>query len=129
MSEAPDLLMSSLRMFGMLVFLLAGLLIVHRFVRRGANGEIRGYGCSLIRILGNTPLGGKRSISLVEVPGGVLVLGLSSDGVRLLSRIDDPDSLQMIRQWEQARATASLSDPFRKLASKLMPARRGGGES
>jgi flagellar biogenesis protein FliO len=119
--------MSSLRMFGMLVFLLAGLLIVLRYFRRGANGEIRGFGCGLIRILGSTPLGGKRSISLVEVPGSVLILGLSSDGIRLLSRIDDPEALREIRQWEDSRATVSFSDPFKKLASKLMPARRSGG--
>jgi flagellar biogenesis protein FliO len=39
-------------------------------------------------------------VTLVEVPGAVLVLGVAGDRMQLLTRIDDPAILERIRSRE-----------------------------
>jgi flagellar biogenesis protein FliO len=54
----------------------------------------------LIRVLASHYIGVKKAVMLVEVPGAVLVLGVAGDRMQLLSRIDDPATLERIRSRE-----------------------------
>jgi len=43
---------------------------------------------------------------LVEVPGCVLVLGVSGDRIQMLTRLDDPQVLERVRSYESAEAVS-----------------------
>jgi flagellar biogenesis protein FliO len=78
-------------MIGVLVLIVGGLIFLNHYVRRQVNagGGMRGQ--RQLSVLETTHLGVKRSISMVQVPGAVLVVGVTSDRINLLERIDDPD--------------------------------------
>lgn len=44
----------------------------------------------LIRVLGQRSLGAKKSVTVLEVDGQRLVLGLTADSIRVLARTGDP---------------------------------------
>lgn len=65
-----------------LLLVLGGVLL---WLKRGAHGQNNPIA---INKLASVPLGGKRSLALVDVLGEKLVLGLSEKGLVLLARID-----------------------------------------
>jgi len=120
MNMAPDALSTTMQMLTALAIVLGGLLVVFyvmkRFVRRDAGGP----GNPLIRIIASQYLGVKKSIALVEVPGTVLVIGISNDSMRLLTKIEDQLVLEAIRQ-EKSRLTPSFSDHLQRLLTRFKP--------
>lgn len=119
MNYHPDLISTSLKMLIVLAILVGGLLITFYYTRRKFGKQIGGSKGKLIRVLGNTYIGVKKQISLVEIPGAVLVLGLSSDNISLLAKIDDDEILGNIRAFEEAKALPSFSDQLQKLSSRF----------
>jgi flagellar biogenesis protein FliO len=55
---------------------------------------------------------------LVEVPGTVLVLGVSNDNISLLTKIEDPSVVDAIRQ-QTSRLTPSFSDHLQRLTTRF----------
>lgn len=101
MNGAPELIPSALKLIAALATVLGGLFVAVHFARRyfrGAGGSVR-HG--LVRVIASLPIGVKKSVMLVDVPDGVLVLGVSGDRIQLLSRIDDPETLQRVRSQER----------------------------
>lgn len=91
MSQSPDLIMATVKMVLSLAIVLTLLFVLQRWLRRVQPGaSVAGRG-RLIKVLGSHYLGPKKSIAMVKVPGAILVLGIGSDRVNLLTRIDDPD--------------------------------------
>ena len=72
MNYDPDLISTSLKMLAVLTILLGGLLIILYYTKRKFVSQVGGSKGRLIRILGNTYIGVKKQISLVEIPGAVL---------------------------------------------------------
>ena len=91
MNYPPEMTTTAIKMILSLIFVLAVLWGLYRFTRRGLNANVLGTDGRLIRVLASHYLGIKKSITLVQVPGAVLVLGISADRVNLLSRIKDPE--------------------------------------
>jgi flagellar biogenesis protein FliO len=58
----------------------------------------------------------------VEVPGAVLVLGVSNDTIALLTKIEDPGVLDGIKQ-ETSRITPSFSDHLQRLTTRFKQAK------
>jgi flagellar biosynthetic protein FliO len=56
----------------------------------GVRANIRGKG-RLIQVVDHTPMGMKKSVSLVKVPGKHLLLGLTNDRIELITEIADED--------------------------------------
>jgi flagellar biogenesis protein FliO len=119
MNYHPDLISTSLKMLIVLAILLGGLLITFYYTKRKFGKQIGGSKGKLIRVLGNTYIGVKKQISLVEIPGAVLVLGLSSDNISLLAKIDDDEILGNIKTFEETKVLPSFSDQLQKLSSRL----------
>lgn len=115
MNYTPDLITTSLKMLMSLVIvlgiILAGFYFSRRFIKRKAGDSKE----KMIRVLANSYIGVKKSISLVEVPGVILVLGITSDNICLLSKIEDKDILNKITIPEKEKITSSFSDHLRKL--------------
>jgi flagellar biogenesis protein FliO len=93
MNYQPDLWVTGLRLglsLGLVLLLGWGAMVLgRRFLMKTPAGG----GGRLMQVLGHQYLGLKRTVTLVKIPGAVLVLGVTADRIQLLSRIDDPDQL------------------------------------
>jgi flagellar protein FliO/FliZ len=120
MSTAPDAISTTLQMLMALAIVLGGLLVVFYLMKRFLRRDAGGPGNPLIRVLASQYLGIKKNIALVEVPGTVLVLGISNDNIRLLTKIEDQGALDAIRQ-QTSRLTPSFSDHLQRLTTRFKP--------
>jgi flagellar protein FliO/FliZ len=96
MSYGPELTGAALKMVLALVLVLAVLWGVQRWARRNLVTGGAGAKGRLVRVLGSHYLGVKKSITVVQVPGSVLVLGIGAEQITLLSRIDDPQAISQL---------------------------------
>jgi len=96
-ADSLGILPSSLKMLSMLALVLGLMfLLFHGFKKFVLKGTAFGRHDRWVRVLGTSFLGPKKSIALVEVAGEVLVLGIASDNISLLSRIDDEDKIERL---------------------------------
>jgi flagellar protein FliO/FliZ len=118
MNQSPEFIYAAIKMIIVLGLLLGGLVLALHLVKKLAarrDGQTKGR---MIRVLANTYLGVKKSVSLVEVPGCVLVLGVTADRINLLARIDDPDTLETLAGADNEAPRLSFSDHIQKLSSR-----------
>jgi len=106
MSAGPELIPSALKLVAALATVLGGMFVAVHFARRYLRTSGGAARHELVRVIASRPIGVKKSVALVEVPDGVLVLGLSGDRIQLLSRIDDPETLQHVRAQGRPPGTA-----------------------
>jgi flagellar protein FliO/FliZ len=76
----------------------------------------------LIRVVASQYVGIKKNIALVEVPGAVLVVGISNDNISMLTKIEDKIVIEGIRQ-ERSRITPSFTDHLQRLTAKMKQAK------
>lgn len=116
MMSSPDLTMAGLKMVLVLVLLLGLLLAALYAVRRlSGAGHLSGRP---IRILSSTHLGPRKVISLVEIPGRILVLGITKNDIRVLDRIDDADILARFSAPEGEDGVPPFSAHLKRLLSR-----------
>ena len=65
----------------------------------------------------STYVGVKKNISLVEIPGALLVLGVTNDAINLLAKIEDEEVLRKFSEPEEEKISGSFSDQLRKLVA------------
>jgi flagellar protein FliO/FliZ len=118
MNYHPDLISTMLKMITALVIVLGGLFIVFYFLRRILKREVGGSSEKLIRVLASSYIGVKKNISLIEVPGSILVLGVTSDNICLLTKIEDEEILNRFKRPEEKKRSTSFSDQLNKLCSR-----------
>lgn len=119
MNYHPDLLSTALKMIIALVIVLGGLFIVFYFLKRILKRKVQGSSEKLIRVLASSYIGVKKNISLIEVPGSILVLGVTSDNIRLLAKIEDEEILNRFKKLEEKKRSTSFSDQLSKLSLGL----------
>ena len=122
MNMAPDALSTTLQMLTALAIVLGGLLVVFYLMKRFLKRDVGESGNPLIRVIASQYIGIKKNIALVEVPGAVLVVGVSNDNIALLTKIEDPGVLDGIKQ-ETSRITPSFSDHLQRLTTRFKPAK------
>lgn len=118
MSAPPELIPSAFKMLGSLAVVLGGLFVVVYLARRFFQRPGAASGERLVRVLATHYIGVKKAVTLVEVPGAVLVLGVAGDRIELLSRIDDAQTLERIRLREP-QAAASFGDHLSRLTARM----------
>ena len=123
MNTAPDALSTALQMLTALGIVLGGLLIVFYLVKRFIKKDVSGSKEQFIRVIANQYIGIKKNIALVEVPGAVLVVGISNDNISLLTKIDDQTVLDGICQ-ERPQTTYSFTDHLQRLTGKIKTAKQ-----
>lgn len=106
MSGAPDFAASALGMLAALAAVLAAVAAVYLAARRLMRGQGTASADAPIRVLASQFIGVKKNIALVEVPGSVLVLGISGERISLLDKIEDPRLLESLRSRLEGRPTA-----------------------
>jgi flagellar biosynthetic protein FliO len=85
-----ELMAAAAKLLGVLALMIGGLLVFNRYSRRCLNGRSAG-GHKALQVLESTPVGLKKSVTLIRVPGAVLVLGVANDRITLLDRIEGRD--------------------------------------
>jgi flagellar biogenesis protein FliO len=120
MNTTPDMLATAFKMLAALGLVLGGLGIFFYLTRRVMRKNSGGYKDQLIRVLASQYVGLKKNISLVEVPGAILVLGISGDTICLLTKIEDQGILDQIQNETSGRVTASFSDHLNKITSRFL---------
>ncbi len=118
MSAAPELIPSALKMLGALAAVLGGLFVVVYLARRFFQRSGAAAGERLVRVIASHYIGVKKAVTLVEIPGAVLVLGVAGDRIQLLSRIDDPETLERIHRREP-QAAASFGDHLSRFTARM----------
>lgn len=119
MNGTPDLLTSSLKMLSALGLVLGGMLMVFYFIKRYLKRDLPGSKEKTIRVLASSYIGVKKNISLIEVPGSVLVVGITNENISLLTKIEDKEILNKLKLPDEERNHASFSEHLKKLTSRL----------
>jgi flagellar protein FliO/FliZ len=118
MNTAPEIVSTAFKMLTALGIVLGGLLICVYFIKRFLNRDVRGSKEQLIKVIACQYIGIKKNISLVEIPGSILVVGVSNDNISLLTKIEDKIVLDGLRQ-ENSRLGPSFSDHLQRLAGRF----------
>jgi flagellar protein FliO/FliZ len=89
MNAAPDMMATGLKMIGSLGVVLGMVLLLLYGVKKLSRQRMGATGGKRIHVLESHYMGVKKSVSLVRVPGKVLVLGITADRINLLDTLDD----------------------------------------
>ena len=121
MNTAPDMISTAFQMLTALAIVLGGFLVVFYFMKRFLKRDIGGSKEQLIKVIASQYIGIKKNISLIEIPGSILVVGVSNDNISLLTKIEDKIVLDALRQ-ESSRITPSFSDHLQLLTGRFKQA-------
>ena len=119
MNASPDMITTAVKMLAALVVVLGGLFVVYYFTRRMTRMPAGGTRDKLIRVLASKFIGVKKNICMVEVPGSVLILGVTNDRITLLSQIEDQAVLDKIHQAESTGSVPSFAEHLNKMVSRI----------
>ena len=120
MNATPDMLATSFKMLAALALVLGGLGIFFYVTKRVMRKDIGSSGGEMIRVLASQYIGLKKNISLVQIPGAILVVGIAGDSIRLLTKIEDKTILDQIHDRGSGRITPSFSDQLNKITSRFI---------
>ena len=120
MNATPDMLATAFKMLAALALVLGGLGIFFYVTKRVMRKDIGTSGGKMIRVLASQYIGPKKNISLVEIPGAILVVGIAGDTIRLLTKIEDKTILDQFHDQGSGRITPSFSDQLNKITSRFM---------
>ena len=118
MSGAADMTSAMVTMIAALAAVLGVICILFYAVRRFSHVPGSPAGHRLVSVLGSTFLGVKKTISLVEVPGAVLVLGITADRISLLTTIDDPAAIEALHHRSDASSGRSFLNQLQQVVGK-----------
>ena len=118
MSTAPDALSITLQMLTALAIVVGGLLVAFYLMKRFLKRDAGGSSNALIRVVANQYIGVKKNIALVEVPGTVLVVGITSDRISLLTKIEDQSALDGIKE-NAPRLAPSFAEHLQRLTTRI----------
>ena len=125
MNATPDMLSTAFKMLAALGIVLGGLGIFFFFTKRLMRKDTGRAHDKMIRVLANQYMGIKKSISLIQVPGALLVIGISGDSIRLLTQIEDKDILDQIQKEGTGLIAPSFSDHLNKIKNRFLASKSG----
>ena len=125
MIDQPDFIATAIKRFSALLLVLGIFMGLFYLLRRFLKRDVTGPGQKIIRIIDRSYIGVKKSVTLVEVPGKILVLGVTSDRISLLTHIEDPDSIEQIKESSASGAPLSFSNHLSRLLTNVRDSRTG----
>lgn len=114
MNYAPDLTSAAIKMvlsLGVVLFIVWGL---YRLAKTKLPIHSMGGKHKFIQIIDSQYVGVKKSVAMVQVPGSVLVLGIGSDNVNLLTQINDPEVLDDIKTASGRHRSLSFREQLQR---------------
>ena len=128
MNSSPDMVTGAFQMLTALGIVLGGLLFVFYFMKRYIKRDAAGRSRQLIKVIANQYIGVKKTIALVEVPGSILVVGVSNDKISMLTKIEDKAIIEALQ--EQAGGTSpTFSDHLQRVTARFKSAKTGAGRT
>ena len=118
MNTAPNFVSTAIQMLTALGIVLGGVLIVFYVMRRFLKRDVGGSKEQLIKVISSQYIGIKKNISLVQIPGSILVVGISNDNISLLTKIEDKVVLDGLCQ-ESSRMIPSFSEHLQRLTDRF----------
>ncbi len=119
----PDMFSTAIKTFSTLFILLAvilfGLYLVKRFWPKGAG--LMG-GDQWINVIATSYLAPKKMISLVDVAGEILVIGLTDSQITMLTKVADQQTIHHLRSSQKGKGMGS---PFYQQLKDLVNKRGG----
>jgi flagellar protein FliO/FliZ len=115
MNGTPDILTAGLKMIASLGVVLVMILTLLYGLRKLTRQRMGTGGGKQIQVLESHYMGVKKTISLVHVPGKVLVVGVAGDRINLLDTLDEDDVLSRIASDETQSFGPILSQRLRQL--------------
>jgi flagellar protein FliO/FliZ len=125
MTAAPDLTAAAIKMAAALLVVLAAVWGFYRFARKLTPAARAMGGGNLMRVVENQYIGIKKNILMVQVPGALLVLGVTADRIQMLTRLDDPDLLKTLDPGKQSSVKQTQS--FSSQLQRFLGSERGVG--
>jgi flagellar protein FliO/FliZ len=119
MSIYPDIIPTAIKMLTALGVVLGGMLLVYYFAKRILKRQVGNSKEKMIRVLESSYIGVKKNISLVEIPGAILVLGITNDNISLLSKIKNHEIIDGYKKVEKEKELLSFSDRLHQFSLKL----------
>jgi len=119
-NTSPDMLATAFKMLAALALVLGGMGIFFYFTKRVMRKDGRSSGGQMIRVLASQYIGLKKNISIVEIPGAILVVGVTADTIRLLTKIDDKTILDQIHDQRAGYPTPSFSEHLNKITRRFL---------
>ena len=87
MNYPPEMWTTAVKMIAALALVIGFLFFSLHVFKRMYKNKLGGQPGKLISVLASSYVGVKKNVALVEVPGTVLVLGITNDRISLLSEI------------------------------------------
>lgn len=107
-SAAPGMPETAGKMFSSLALVLGVMFLVfYVFKKFVLKNGLMGGNTQTIKVLGTGVIGPRKSVSLVEVAGEILVLGISNDNISLLSKVEDEEKIEEIKTAPNATITSA----------------------
>ena len=125
MSIYPELISSTAQMIFALLIVLAGLLALFYFARRIVSARTGGSNSRVIRVAASAAVGFKKYVSLVEVAGEYLVLGISDHNICLLSKLEDPGIIEKLREQQKQKTAPAFAEHLQIFSSRLKELHNG----
>lgn len=98
--------------------LVIGLVLVLRFAVAKMGGRPTTSASRAVEVLSRTSVAPKNHVLLLRVGGRILVVGDSSNGLRTLSEVDDPDEVASLLQSVEADRETSMTNGFNRMLSR-----------
>ena len=118
MNTTPDVVSNAFEMLTALGIVLGGLLVIFYLMKRYMKKSVGDSKGQLIRVIASQYIGFKKNIALVEVPGTILVIGISNDSISLLTKIEEGADWAGIRP-ETSGYSPSFIDNLQRLAARF----------
>jgi flagellar protein FliO/FliZ len=119
MSNNYELIMAALRMFLSLILVAGVLIIIFYFIKKLLKKDNGITSANHIKVIANHYIGLKKNISLIEVPGSILVLGITSDTISFLSKIEDKEIIDRIKNSDEKLISLPFSEQLKKITTKF----------
>lgn len=100
-SEPVDFFSSGLKLFVGMAVVIGIMLLIHVMNRKGFK-FLESRQSRRIKILENRPMGGRKSVCLLEIEGERFLLGVGNDRVDMLHRFDGPPGAGLFENELQA---------------------------
>ncbi len=117
MNGTPDMITAGLKMLASLGVVLAIILFLLYGVKKLANQRMGATGGKQIQVIESHYMGVKKTISLVRVPGKVLVLGISGDRINLLETLEEEIVRQQVPDGASKAFGPILSERLKKIGN------------
>lgn len=119
MSHQPDIIMTAIKMFSALLLVLGIFMGSFYVLRRFTKRDMASADNKPIRIIDKSYIGVKKNVTLVEVSGLVLVLGVTQDRISLLTKIEDQVQIDLLKKTDSRQRPASFTGQLNRLLAKF----------